>query len=493
MPKARYNIYQAMDDFRTMFPTLDDEVIEAVLRANDGAVDATIDQLLTMTIDEDTGLATVPDDSGHARALFKEHEDHMDTSLLAAAAAPLTQSADSPPSYSEAIRSPGTRDGPQSIWTTPISSSQPPINRNQLRLDVDSRSEHFGATSGLSPSGLAARHNTSPGFGFSPSQESSGAFGVHISSTGDIQNLNTSRKREFRNWNPPMLGNLPEDFLRLIPPDTSRAGSSCAKSEQMDNMASLTSTPVNVKSMSDARPKIHKSRSKSEKVSRSFSLSTKDGKDKDAAKSRSSEKKSKSSDKFTRSFSLVEETPKSSGARHKDKGLSPGKHSVIIETHDFSKGMLEERIKENERRRKKTSANIDPELAQSNTPTGDRTISAVPNFTPLTSDRPPDNALQGYGDNGDQTLDAFPFSQPSAKDKDADAELRQQIRGMGKKDEDEEEEEDVQPDTRYGSSPPVIDPLPSLASVPSHRTVQRPAYNPNGVTTYFDNRNMDMV
>lgn len=41
-----------MSDFKQMFPTLDDEVIEAVLRANDGAVDATIDQLLTMTIDE---------------------------------------------------------------------------------------------------------------------------------------------------------------------------------------------------------------------------------------------------------------------------------------------------------------------------------------------------------------------------------------------------------------------------------------------------------
>ena len=48
------DFFQAMSDFRSMFPTLDDEVIEAVLRANDGAVDATIDQLLTMTIDEDT-------------------------------------------------------------------------------------------------------------------------------------------------------------------------------------------------------------------------------------------------------------------------------------------------------------------------------------------------------------------------------------------------------------------------------------------------------
>ncbi|EDO41318.1 predicted protein [Nematostella vectensis] len=38
----------AMKDFKSMFPEMDDEVIEAVLRANNGLVDATIDQLLTM-------------------------------------------------------------------------------------------------------------------------------------------------------------------------------------------------------------------------------------------------------------------------------------------------------------------------------------------------------------------------------------------------------------------------------------------------------------
>lgn len=36
-----------------MFPTMDTDVIEAVLRSNDGAVDDTIDQLLTMSIDAD--------------------------------------------------------------------------------------------------------------------------------------------------------------------------------------------------------------------------------------------------------------------------------------------------------------------------------------------------------------------------------------------------------------------------------------------------------
>lgn len=45
--------YQAMADFKNMFPQMDDDVIEAVLRSNQGAVDMTIDQLLTMTTDNE--------------------------------------------------------------------------------------------------------------------------------------------------------------------------------------------------------------------------------------------------------------------------------------------------------------------------------------------------------------------------------------------------------------------------------------------------------
>ncbi|XP_049806676.1 CUE domain-containing protein 1 [Schistocerca nitens] len=52
-PTTQLEFHQAMADFRTMFPDMDDEVIEAVLRANQGAVDATIDQLLAMTTDNE--------------------------------------------------------------------------------------------------------------------------------------------------------------------------------------------------------------------------------------------------------------------------------------------------------------------------------------------------------------------------------------------------------------------------------------------------------
>ena len=42
---------QAMKDFRIMFPTLERDTIECVLRSNAGHVDSTIDQLLQLTQD----------------------------------------------------------------------------------------------------------------------------------------------------------------------------------------------------------------------------------------------------------------------------------------------------------------------------------------------------------------------------------------------------------------------------------------------------------
>ena len=42
----------AMNDFSSMFPSFDRATIERVLRANNGLVDATIDQLLAMCVAE---------------------------------------------------------------------------------------------------------------------------------------------------------------------------------------------------------------------------------------------------------------------------------------------------------------------------------------------------------------------------------------------------------------------------------------------------------
>ena len=50
---TQLEFHQAMSDFKTMFPEMDEDVIEVVLRANNGAVDATIDQLLAMNLDSE--------------------------------------------------------------------------------------------------------------------------------------------------------------------------------------------------------------------------------------------------------------------------------------------------------------------------------------------------------------------------------------------------------------------------------------------------------
>ncbi|VVC42670.1 UBA-like,Ubiquitin system component Cue [Cinara cedri] len=65
--------------FKIMFPTLDDDVIEAVLSCNKGDVDLTVDQLLTMSSECQTdlvtrGLVSCNDDSGLPDAKSSQHE-----------------------------------------------------------------------------------------------------------------------------------------------------------------------------------------------------------------------------------------------------------------------------------------------------------------------------------------------------------------------------------------------------------------------------------
>lgn len=59
----RLEFNQAMDDFKTMFPNMDYDIIECVLRANSGAVDATIDQLLQMNLEGGGGAYEDSSDS----------------------------------------------------------------------------------------------------------------------------------------------------------------------------------------------------------------------------------------------------------------------------------------------------------------------------------------------------------------------------------------------------------------------------------------------
>lgn len=134
-----------MEDFRTMFPSLDRNVIETVLRANDGHVDSTIDQLLQLTQQSDH--------KKEGRKLYYTLDDSTDSS----------------------------------------SASLSPELHNRLSSSEDDRylpryTPH-APNDMLSPSNFRLPH-----YGEAPP---------------------APPKQKFRDWNPPLLGPLPQDFLRI--------------------------------------------------------------------------------------------------------------------------------------------------------------------------------------------------------------------------------------------------------------------------------------
>lgn len=145
----RLEFNQAMDDFKTMFPNMDYDIIECVLRANSGAVDATIDQLLQMNLEG--GGGSVYEDSS-------DSEDSIPPEILERTLEPDSSDEEPPPVYSPPAYHMHMFDRPY-----PLAPPTPPP-----RIDV---------------------------LGSAP----------------------LSSQRHYRNWNPPLLGNLPDDFLRILP------------------------------------------------------------------------------------------------------------------------------------------------------------------------------------------------------------------------------------------------------------------------------------
>ncbi|XP_059525560.1 CUE domain-containing protein 1 [Myotis daubentonii] len=145
----RLEFNQAMDDFKTMFPNMDYDIIECVLRANSGAVDATIDQLLQMNLEG--GGGGVYEDSS-------DSEDSIPPEILERTLEPDSSDEEPPPVYSPPAYHMHMFDRPY-----PLAPPTPPP-----RIDV-------------------------------------------------LDSAPASSQRRYRNWNPPLLGNLPDDFLRILP------------------------------------------------------------------------------------------------------------------------------------------------------------------------------------------------------------------------------------------------------------------------------------
>ncbi|XP_061073200.1 CUE domain-containing protein 1-like [Conger conger] len=170
----RLEFSQAMEDFRTMFPGMDYEVIECVLRSNSGAVDATIDQLLQMSLE---GQGS--DDSS-------DSDDSIPPEILERTLEPDSSDEEPPPVYSPPTYDMHIYDRkyPEAPPTPPPRfEAQPPPGHRQVS--------------------------------------------------------------SYRNWNPPLLGNLPDDFLRILPQqiDSIQKSQTSLPQPSSSSSSSLSSAP----------------------------------------------------------------------------------------------------------------------------------------------------------------------------------------------------------------------------------------------------------
>uniref|UniRef100_A0A8C4DD13 CUE domain containing 1b n=1 Tax=Dicentrarchus labrax TaxID=13489 RepID=A0A8C4DD13_DICLA len=179
----RLEFNQAMEDFKTMFPSMDYEVIECVLRSNNGAVDATIDQLLQMSID---GQGS--DDSS-------DSDDSIPPEILERTLEPDSSDEEPPPVYSPPAYDMHIYDRkyPEAPPTPPPRfEAEPPPGHQQVR--------------------------------------------------------------SYRNWNPPLLGNLPDDFLRILPQQLDSIKQTSQSSVSQPSSSSSSSSISQWTAQSGSRP-----------------------------------------------------------------------------------------------------------------------------------------------------------------------------------------------------------------------------------------------
>ncbi|XP_022102230.1 CUE domain-containing protein 1-like isoform X2 [Acanthaster planci] len=201
-PTRQLEFNQAMADFKVMFPSMDRAVIETVLRANNGAVDATIDQLLTLTAD----MPEVPQRPPEPQ--LPKYSDTMNNSFSnppvgmipitpVSGVNPMmsTMHGDQPPPYSP--------PSPNSPFSQDIRNRQlPPTPQQRGPAPTPPQSTS-------SPMPLASQP---PPTTVTPRQ----AEPREPTRVPPTLPTYTAPRRVHPRWNPPLLGELPSDFLRVV-------------------------------------------------------------------------------------------------------------------------------------------------------------------------------------------------------------------------------------------------------------------------------------
>lgn len=181
---------QAMNDFKTMFPEMEPDVIECVLRSNNGAVDSTIDQLLQMSMDAEKEKVRV--ESPPQSTSQPQNPNLLD--LASNNEFPPRYSATPPPSYHQAVPDVAASAAASMVTNVPLAR----IKNCNLNRNLDQ--SMVGACSNYPSNNIDELSITHPKL---------------------PNNLVAVRNK----WNPPMLGRLPENFLRIDQPRSNNSRS----------------------------------------------------------------------------------------------------------------------------------------------------------------------------------------------------------------------------------------------------------------------------
>jgi hypothetical protein len=192
--KRQLNFYESIYNFKKMFPNLDYEVIETVLRSNNGNIDKSIDQLLTMSIDTEVIEAAADTRSVQSPTV---QTGNLSAGSGRQTSQNLSDSTDQPPSYSELVSMNLIENNKSSPSPATNASDKKNGSSSVKKLDEKPSAQHSYRKSEL----------------ISDSTSQISKKQTNLSSTTPLTFKHSTKY--INNFNKILIGDLSRDFLRI--------------------------------------------------------------------------------------------------------------------------------------------------------------------------------------------------------------------------------------------------------------------------------------
>ena len=225
----KLDFYESMYHFRKMFPKFDPDVIESVLRANQGAVDKTIDQLLMMSSD-------IAEASETNQVVVDLSEDYNSNEPILQSACNIVIVQDQPPSYNEFMSSKMS----EMIGQNSVTNSMSKKSNIKTLIEVEDNKTNSEKNETL--------FFKEPNLDNFPSENNNKSLIEPL-----IESLNFESNQRRKKL---LIGELPNDFLRvkLNPEQVKKLKSSIKKAKRSEITALLNN--VNFECFTNSLPQV---------------------------------------------------------------------------------------------------------------------------------------------------------------------------------------------------------------------------------------------